>query len=57
MEIEKTSTMFYNTFLLDITYKEKDPIELVISGIFCFRVYGTNKYLLSYPVPLIYILH
>ncbi|MCE8480385.1 CRISPR-associated protein Cas5 [Bacteroides thetaiotaomicron] len=28
-----------------------------MSGIFCFRVYETNKYLLSYPVPLICILH
>lgn len=37
MEIEKTSTMFYNTFLLDITYKEKDPIELASTGPFILQ--------------------
>ena len=37
MEIEKTSTMFYNTFLLDITYKKKDPIELASTGPFILQ--------------------
>ena len=37
MEIEKTSTMFYNTFLLDITYKKKGPIELASTGPFVLQ--------------------